>query len=650
MHLIIQPGQKFFAHSALVIAVVGVIFVPALAMFPHPVSAAGTVDPIAAGLITGLYRTGVDNNGNKLPQDVDDTHWSISRVISHNPTTGSTSDACEYTYSGSSVGAMGVHKIPQVPSDSSTATPVVMNPDAAAAAMGPQTSIPVIPARTVVEHYGYYAAQGVYGPAYIVGDGGSPNGIYFSGLPPRTDYYPWAPAVLPNAHYIAQNLYGQQTTSSTCLNSSAPIHGLDQDIKRWTDFVFHLNGGFNINTSTGLDLSSVSLQFSMFVDNMVKVVINGVPVHLNLVSNRGCAIDNNRYADDGTLDPNGYYAAPGYAGCVPTVQTAAITNLRSGNNSLEIYVKSGYSHMGLMVSDITASGTFRNRPYFTVTGGDISSNGNITSWNVNNAGGAGYTGAGSQLAALASGNITGFVTGTGMSGDPSGLAFANTAASSTSYGGGYTTGSGFPGTVPAKTHDIPQIVNLSWPSVVSNVYYPNPIGDVTLNGELAADQNVTIVVPAGHNLYIASNITYAPYTKVSQIPRLTVIVEDGNIYVNNNVTEIHGVFYVNHKSAADPTKGNFYSCAINAVTPIDSSNAKDHYSDCNHPLTVYGAVTANKLVLNRTYGSIDGSMGNPIAPAENFYYSPEVWLAPAAAGTGSSPAIYNSYVSLPPIL
>ncbi len=318
-------------------------------------------------------------------------------------------------------------------------------------------------------------------------------------------------------------------------------------------------------------------------------------------------------------------------GTIPVVNYATPTNLPIGTQlcvtvSVNAGVFAGSPATSISCTIVVA------KPYFTVTGGDISSNGNITSWNVNNVGGAGYAGAGGQLAALATGNITGFVTGTGMSGNPSGLAFANTATGGSTYGGGYMATR----TPPVVSTAGATALGAS-PSLASlNGVYTHA-GDLTLYGPVPAGKNVTIVLTSG-NLYIANDITYS-YGSVAQIPRLTVIVQNGNIYVNNNVTEIHGVFY-----ADGAGKGNFYSCATASNAPSTD------YNTCNHPLTVYGAVTANKLVLNRTYGSVHASSGTPAAPAENFFYSPEVWLAPAATGIGSSPAIYNSYVSLPPIL
>ena len=280
------------------------------------------------------------------------------------------------------------------------------------------------------------------------------------------------------------------------------------------------------------------------------------------------------------------------------------------------------------------------KPYFTVTGGDISSNGNIKSWNVNNVGGAGYAGAGSQLAALAFGNISSFVTGKGLSaiGNGSGLAFANTDPFiAPTYGKGFTP------TITTPTVDTTGALQPSPTPLASwdGVYAQS--GNLTLSGNVTAGKNVTVVLNSG-SLYIGnSGITYGAYTTLN-VPRLTVIVKNGNIYVNSNVQTVHGVFYAGDNDAADGVdNGNFYSCATaSGITSTD-------YTICNNKLTVYGAVTANKLVLSRTYGTLHGTSA-PGSPAENFYYSPEVWLAKPSSTSTNSNTIYNSYVNLPPIL
>ncbi len=272
------------------------------------------------------------------------------------------------------------------------------------------------------------------------------------------------------------------------------------------------------------------------------------------------------------------------------------------------------------------------KPYFTTTGGDMYSQGSITSWNTN---GGTYDGAGSQLAALATGNITSFITGSsGVSGGSSSvgfgskLAFANTTVGGSTYGGGYTV------TPPQP----PNPTGGSWSglSSPSGVYSSN--STVTLSGTLTKNKNLTLVISAGYNLYISGNIGYS-YSDISEIPRLTVILKGGNIYVNKDVTEIHGVFNAS---------GNFYSCATGPSTAVTLS--KDTYTTCNKKLNVYGSVTANELVLSRTYGSVHASGTVPAKPAENFIYSPEVWLAPSANTNGLRDVGWSSYVSLPPIL
>ncbi|MFZ1249573.1 MAG: hypothetical protein WAQ24_04600 [Candidatus Saccharimonadales bacterium] len=286
-------------------------------------------------------------------------------------------------------------------------------------------------------------------------------------------------------------------------------------------------------------------------------------------------------------------------------------------------------------------------PYFTVTGGDILSGGDIQSWNQDS---GTYAGAGSQLAALATGNIKNFVTGFGLSGGAaansgSGLAFANTTKAGTTYGGGYSVPTFVP-TVTGPTIALPgSVIDLS--TLMTGTY--TYAGNVVLHGQVPQGQNITLVLTSG-SVFIDGNITYAPYTNFVQMPRLTVIVQNGNVGVAPNVTEIHGVFYAGRTTPTDNTKGNFYSCATDADTTVNLGTPTA-YATCNSQLTVYGAVaTANKLILSRTYGNVAAAPGVLAQPAEVFYYSPELWLAPPDAATGGAPIKPSSYLSLPPVL
>lgn len=285
-------------------------------------------------------------------------------------------------------------------------------------------------------------------------------------------------------------------------------------------------------------------------------------------------------------------------------------------------------------------------PFFAVTGGDILAIGDIRSWNDDGVAGS-YAGGGVQLAALATGSVQNFITGSGL---PSGyfasghgLGFANTGAGGTTYGGGYTV-TAFVPEVPAQTATLSGAVDLS--SLTDGVYYAG--GDITLYGQLPTASQVTIVVATGNSVYVSGNITYGAYgANTDDIPRLTVIVQNGNISVDRTVSQMRGIFIVQGTGA----NGNFQTCA-SAMNAAITSITPNAYALCNSRLTLYGAVAANKLVLGRTSGTyrVNGA-GVPILPAEEFYYSPELWLAPDGTNsTSNGRSRYDSFVSLPPVL
>lgn len=285
------------------------------------------------------------------------------------------------------------------------------------------------------------------------------------------------------------------------------------------------------------------------------------------------------------------------------------------------------------------------RPFFDVTGGDILSGGDIRSWNGDNAGTLGYAGAGTQLAALAAGSIQNFITGSGLPGGTAaesghGLAFANTTSGGTTYGGGYAF-TGFVPNNPTQTGTLSGAVNLG--SLTDGVYYAT--SSISLYGQLPTGVQVTIVASSG-DATITGNVTYGAYgSSTADIPRLTLLVSNGNIYVDRGVTELHGVYYAGGSGGS----GNFYSCT-NGSTPINLATSATGYNDCRNRLTVYGAVAANKLILSRTWGSLVAAGSALAEPAENFFYSPELWLAPDGSNSGNSTVKYDSYVSLPPVL
>lgn len=275
--------------------------------------------------------------------------------------------------------------------------------------------------------------------------------------------------------------------------------------------------------------------------------------------------------------------------------------------------------------------TVVTRPYFSVTGGDIAASGTIRSWNQDGSGGS-YNGAGSVMAAIAGSyqGIRNFVTGRELAWayHGTGLAFANATGSGANpsagiYGGKYAFS---PSSAPSYTC-TGTTVNLA----SSGTYCPS--GNINLSGTVGSGQHITIVATSG-NVTINGNILYGPYNSLATIPSLTVIVPNGNILVSKTVNEIHGTFYAPGHT--------FISCADGGSQVLNIAI----YDQCQIKLTVYGAVSAKEFILNRTKGDFN----TPYVPAEEFVYSPELWLAPTSSTSGSSTSPYDYYISLPPVL
>lgn len=267
-----------------------------------------------------------------------------------------------------------------------------------------------------------------------------------------------------------------------------------------------------------------------------------------------------------------------------------------------------------------------DQPYFITTGGDMwagtpdaDSDAVIRSWNED---AAAYKGAGSQIAALATGDIQSFISGKGLSGGVGsgyGLSFANTPTpgGSGAYGGAFKS-------IPAVKAPTPEgCVSEDGLFCVADGSDPD---SVTVSGTLAVNSKPHVIY-AENDVYITGNITFGAYTSISQIPHLDIMA-GRNIYIVPGVTEVHGNLWA---------QGSVYTC--------DDYNYSDkrppNRGVCQNPLKIYGTVAAKDMYLLRTAGNwVNGG------PAEEFIYSPEVWLN---RGSGEVQKI-DAYVSLPPIL
>ncbi len=298
-----------------------------------------------------------------------------------------------------------------------------------------------------------------------------------------------------------------------------------------------------------------------------------------------------------------------------------------------------------------------DKPYFKVYGGDILAGiglrGNdggveagIISWNKDS---ENYFGASSQLAALASGNINHFISnGDLKQGNPSSLAFANTSAEGTHYGGKFGAMPSVPDYISRALENVggtpKKLMNhsIDIDTLSSGIYEYKGLGGLEVHGALSPGKNITIIVRNEESVFISGDITYKPYS-LTNIPQLNVYTT-GNIVVGRTVSALHGMF------VAQGDNSRFYTCGTAATNPIGYAELRHNpglVAQCNTPkLTVYGSVVAHEVVLSRTSGTwVDGS-----APAEEFRHGPETWLAKPSPAPSSSGNTFDNYISLPPIL
>ncbi len=257
-----------------------------------------------------------------------------------------------------------------------------------------------------------------------------------------------------------------------------------------------------------------------------------------------------------------------------------------------------------------------NKPYFKAKGSAASagiavkrpdgtcntnSGGVLAGWN-NNSGGQ-ERGAGSDLSALALVKITGFAsaqrgvtTNTGT--DAAKLTFANN-------------GSGVEKTIAAEDPALGGSFNGSG-YCVNNVSPPTsgggsttlPAGSAYANGNVLGNQSVFV----NGDVYINGNITYGAWntSSLDNAPSF-VLKASGNIYISPGVTKLDGL-YMSDK--------NIYTCA-SSTGPVTGAGA---YNTCKNQLVVHGNFAAEKIKLNRTFGSLrdeeptPGSPGSPGSP------------------------------------
>jgi hypothetical protein len=181
---------------------------------------------------------------------------------------------------------------------------------------------------------------------------------------------------------------------------------------------------------------------------------------------------------------------------------------------------------------------------------------------------------------------------------------------------------------------------------------------------------VTIYVDG--NVNIEGNISLGDsWNTIGDIPSFELIVQNGNIYIDNNVTRLDGVYVAQDLTQAGT--GTIYDCSVGGVP----ASGAQFSNDCYQPLVINGSFIATQVDLMRTTspdnstssnntlfestGDNSTSGGSDSASlsgnaSEVFNYSPAVWLGLTnndLLGTDTNNVglnNYNSITSLPPVL
>jgi hypothetical protein len=293
------------------------------------------------------------------------------------------------------------------------------------------------------------------------------------------------------------------------------------------------------------------------------------------------------------------------------------------------------------------------RPYFKVYGGNVVAGVNETTCEIGsvdtlNSPGrilafsrGGGNGSGTQLIAQALSTIEGFSSAQGPAGNSNpdkGLSLSNITVApngNATYGGGFGT---------ANCPDIPTQGQTA-------TTFDNSAGLTTV--PVATKQ----VIYVTGDVTISNNITYGggPWNGIEQIPSFTLVVTGGNIYIDNDVTELHGLFVAKPSGSMG---GNIYTCTegVRQYTPSELSSGSNDQNNlpCSKPLTVYGSFMAKQVKLLRTNGKTINANNSDTwvtpLPAEKFIYTPELWIRPNGAGTTTEKGKLDSLKPLPPIL
>ncbi len=264
-----------------------------------------------------------------------------------------------------------------------------------------------------------------------------------------------------------------------------------------------------------------------------------------------------------------------------------------------------------------------------------------------------FSGAGTQYAVQAEQQIEGFASAqkspSSPPSSPSGLSFSNTSGvNPTGLGlfGGYFN-------ADANSYDCDNFTSDVTTDPYLTTYTSNQNIDLNSPMTVSANSNgaPTVIEVNNANVYINNDITYGntDWTSPSQIPDFRLVVVGGNIYINNTVNELDGLY------VAEPvgtTGGAIYTCATGDVASyqISPTTITNYNSTCDGQLHANGSFIAAQVVFLRTFGSAGESTSDSLnsnKAAEVFDYTPEMWLPRGNINPYSG---YTAITGLPPVL
>ena len=521
---------------------------------------------------SGLWKTGIDNNNNTLKDDSKDPHWSIM---------------CSQDYKGGSGNQKAYNQ-----SNSPAWLPACKGD-----ASGLKTEYQ---ARVIMQRgsiVGNYTCPWSPPPARytnILGDVPTSNEAAVCGKGPwmRTS---------SGARWIGLNVYGQHTNVSSRPDPSSAVGVLGDRILDYGNiYVFRLK---NIKLGELKDAKNLTLKFSGAVDNLIRVKINGYEMDVNAQQCPTCPYG--KYKNTSWAVP--WWGAHSYF----NADMKPGTVLKSEGNVIDFYIKSDWTHMGLLIDNIAMAYTM-DRTYQSTYG----------SW-----GEYGIAAKDKVISSSGAGLSSGYTGRDGVSAAGyNKLTFANTPTfgnftKNSLVLGGFTTPSvrGNRGRISGSV----DVNNLSTGEYMA--------GNVTLSGTTLGTGK-SVVIRSSGTVKISGNLLYEATSDTTRLPQLIIYAE--NIIIEPDVSEVNAWLITRDKG---------YVSTCGSIVNMTSWLSGLSSSQCDKQLRVNGPIMAGSLFLRRTYGGRHSSPArnddnmHPGTPAEvlNLRADAYIWAYNNYRGSGA---------------